>query len=78
MAGAFAAQAYLDAARMNAAGIEVLYHAWSPPTYAQVHPRAGFVPDLSVVDLLAAEGEAARTILERAGRIEPRPPGAAY
>jgi len=37
--------------------------------YAQLYPGAGFVPDLSIVDLLFNEGPRAREILLAAGSV---------
>jgi len=54
--GSCAADAYLDAAAMEAAGISVVLQDWSCPTYKQRFPQVGFIPDLSVVDLLLNEG----------------------
>ncbi len=63
--GEHAAQAYLDAAAMEAAGIAVVLQEWHCPTYQQRFPQAGFVPDLSVVDLLLNEGPRSLSILLR-------------
>ena len=64
--GGHAAQTYLDAAAMEAAGIEIVVQEWTPPVYRQRFPEQGFIPDLSVIDLLLNEGPASRDIL-RAG-----------
>jgi hypothetical protein len=45
-----AAQDYLDVAQFAAAGIEVVWHNYDHPNYAQQHGE--FVPYLSVLDLL--------------------------
>lgn len=66
---------YLDQAAFADAGIEIRYHAFAPPVYAQAHP--GFEPAMAAVDALFNLGaEAARLIAanpegdpdERAGR----------
>jgi len=54
--GEYAAQAYLDAAAMEGAGIRVVLQEWHCPTYQQRFPEVGFIPDLSVIDLLLNEG----------------------
>jgi hypothetical protein len=54
--GSYAADAYLDAAAMEAADIGVVLQEWHCPTYEQRFPQVGFIPDLSVVDLLLNEG----------------------
>jgi len=48
--GAHAHDAYLDAALLDAAGIGLELQEWRAPVYAQ--GRGGFVPDLSILDLL--------------------------
>jgi hypothetical protein len=48
--GAYATEAYLDARMMQEAGIDIELQHWSAPVYPQLH--GGFVPDLSVIDLL--------------------------
>jgi hypothetical protein len=56
-----AAQEYLDEARFAAAGIEVIWHNYSHPTYAQQHGE--FVPYLSVLDLLLNVGAKSLSVL---------------
>lgn len=67
LSGAFAVQAYLDPSVLEAAGIRLAFQEWTAPTYTQLYPAAGFVPDLGIVDLLFNEGPAAREILLRSG-----------
>jgi hypothetical protein len=69
LSGAYAAAAYLEPAVLERAGVGVLYHHWQAPVYRQPHPRAGFVPDLSIADLIAAEGTDARSLLDAAGEV---------
>jgi len=52
LTGAFAAQEYLDESLFAKEGIEVLYQHFECPEYSQAYPEAGFVPELSIVDLL--------------------------
>ena len=52
---------YLDLPSFEHAGIEVVFHDYVHPVYAQVH--GGFEPYLSVVDLLFNHGAASRDIL---------------
>lgn len=59
--GAYALDAYLDAKKLDAAGIELVLQEWSAPTYPQLYGE--FIPDLSIVDLLANCGPAARDVL---------------
>jgi WbqC-like protein family len=58
-----AARDYLDEARFAAAGIEVVWHNYSHPTYAQQHGE--FVPYLSVLDLLLNVGEKSLSVLSQ-------------
>lgn len=55
---------YLDTASFADAGIQVLYHDYQHPQYAQAFE--GFEPFMSVVDLLFNHGPASRAILESA------------
>ncbi len=61
--GSHAAEAYLDQRAMEEAGIGVVLQEWVCPTYHQCFPEVGFLPDLSVLDLLLNEGPHARQVL---------------
>ncbi len=61
------AQAFIDDARMTAAGLEVVYQEYQHPTYAQ--PHGSFLSHLSVIDLLFNEGPNALAIV-RSGRTK--------
>jgi hypothetical protein len=63
------ARSYLDAASFAAAGIDLCYHRFDHPKYRQLH--GDFVPNLSVVDLLANEGPDAGEILRGCGYAVP-------
>ncbi|HXV27731.1 MAG TPA: WbqC family protein [bacterium] len=52
LTGSFAAGAYLDQAMFEKQKIEVKRHAFECPVYPQLYPEAGFIPELSIVDLL--------------------------
>lgn len=69
LSGAYAVDAYLDPAILQDAGIRLAFQNWTAPTYRQTHVRAGFLPDLSIVDLLFNEGPQSREILLGAGSI---------
>jgi hypothetical protein len=56
---------YMDLDLFERAGIQVLWQEFVPPTYPQVFPEAGFVPNLSILDILFNCGEAARGFLAR-------------
>ncbi len=83
LSGAYAVQAYLDPGALRDAGIRLAFQEWQAPEYAQRYPKAGFVPDLAVVDLLFNEGPRSLEILLAAGGIryplesslEPKPAG---
>jgi hypothetical protein len=50
---------YMELERFEEAGIDVAFQEFTHPTYEQIFPAAGFIPDLSVVDpLLCAGAEA--------------------
>ncbi|MBI4089775.1 MAG: WbqC family protein, partial [Candidatus Kerfeldbacteria bacterium] len=53
--GGTAAAAYLDHRRLVAAGITPIQQQWTCLPYRQLHPRAGFIPNLSIIDLLLNE-----------------------
>jgi WbqC-like protein family len=63
------ARTYLDEASFAASGIELCYHRFDHPHYTQLH--GAFVPNLSVVDLIANEGPAAGAIIRGCGRAVP-------
>lgn len=51
--GETAVRAYLDLGLFRQHGIEVAIQSWSCPVYPQQHnDKAGFIPDLSILDLL--------------------------
>ncbi|MCL6499746.1 MAG: WbqC family protein [Firmicutes bacterium] len=69
LSGAYAATNHLDRSAFRGSGVEIAVLQWECPTYTQCHPKAGFVPDLSVVDLLFNEGPRALTVLLGGARI---------
>jgi hypothetical protein len=52
LTGAYAVEVYLDKALFDREGIELIYQEFECPSYPQRYPEAGFIPDLSIVDLL--------------------------
>lgn len=65
---------YLDLQSFAAAGIDVVFHDYRHPVYAQAHP--GFEPGMAAIDLLFMQGpEAGRTLrrteLTRDGSLTP-------
>lgn len=69
LTGAFALEAYLDPRPFHAAGIEVVVQRWESPHYEQRFPRAGFVPDLSALDLLVVEPKEGLELLMSGGEV---------
>lgn len=69
LSGAYAVQAYLDPAVMEAAGVRLAFQEWTAPTYSQLYPSAGFLADLAIVDLLFNEGPRALDLLLEAGSV---------
>lgn len=76
LTGDYAAHNHLDLDPFEQAGIKVVLQSWRCPTYRQQFPQVGFIPDLSVVDLLFNEGDHALEVLM--GRLDrPMPLAAA-
>lgn len=69
LTGAHGLQSYLEPARFQEAGLDLLVHQWSCPEYAQVWPQVGFTPDLATLDLLLAEGPRSGEVLSSGGRV---------
>lgn len=70
LTGDFAASNHLDAALFADAGIAVRAQGWRCEVYRQQFPQAGFIPDLSVLDLLFNEGPASAAVLARSRALE--------
>jgi hypothetical protein len=66
------AKEYQSPENFKAAGISLLYHHYQHPEYAQCHRSLGFLPQLSVMDLLLNTGPEAGNILKQ-GRLAPEP-----
>jgi len=63
--GAYALEVYLDEKIMTDAGIKITLQDWHCPQYQQQFMKAGFVPDLAIVDLIFNHGpESADIILK--------------
>lgn len=60
---------YVEPRDFAAAGIELLEYRFDSPTYQQLWGE--FVPDLSIVDMLANCGDGSRHIIENAGSLHP-------
>lgn len=57
------AKAYQTPEAFAEQGIELVYQEYRNPVYQQCHPRAGFVPNLSAIDLILNTGPAAASIM---------------
>jgi hypothetical protein len=65
LSGAYALEVYLDEKVFNDAGIKVILQDWHCPQYEQQFMEAGFIPDLSIIDLLFNHGQNSPEILLR-------------
>jgi len=63
LSGAYALEVYLDEKVFNDAGIKVSLQDWHCPEYSQQFPKAGFIPDMSIVDLLFNHGPKSMEIM---------------
>ena len=66
LTGAYATQVYLDPALFEREGIELVMQEYECPRYPQLYPEAGFVPELSIIDLLFNEGPKSLDLLKQA------------
>ena len=66
--GEYAVDAYLDVNAFADAGIELEYQKWHCPEYRQLFPKAGFIADLAIPDLLFNMGADSLEILLAGGR----------
>ena len=63
LTGAYAAQVYLDSSLFEREGIKLLFQEFECPAYPQAYPEKGFLPELSIVDLLFNAGPKSLEIL---------------
>ncbi len=63
LTGAYAAQVYLDPSLFEREGIKLLFQEFECPRYPQLYPEAGFIPELSIVDLLFNSGPKSLEVL---------------
>jgi len=57
---------YMDLDEFAAANIRVVWQEFTPPTYPQLFPDVGFIPNLSVLDVLFCCGPDSRRFLAEA------------
>lgn len=65
------ALAYLDAKDFEAIDCRVVLQTWTPFQYPQAHEKAGFIGDLSTLDLALNCPDDAAALITRAGGWEP-------
>jgi hypothetical protein len=63
LTGDYAATNHLDPSQFDSSGIEVQLQGWQCPSYRQQYLATGFIPELSIVDLLFNEGEKTLAVL---------------
>lgn len=63
LTGVYATDVYLDVKLFQEQGIEVVKQDYTAPVYNQLFPEAGFIPDLSIIDLLFNEGPGSLEII---------------
>ena len=61
------ALAYMNQDHFRSINCRVRVQEWNSPTYPQAHPKAGFIPDLSALDLLLNNPDTAGEIIREAG-----------
>ena len=59
---------YMDKESFDDAGIEIMIQSFDMPEYNQCFPKQGFIPGLSLIDLLFNEGKGAVQLLQKATR----------
>jgi WbqC-like protein family len=70
------ARGYQDQEKFHQRGIELLYQEYHNPAYPQCHAKVGFIPNLSVLDLILNTGANAREIMlsgRKPATISPMP-----
>jgi len=65
------ALAYLNASDFSAINCEIQVQQWTPFKYDQPNAKAGFVADLSTIDLLLSCPDLAATLIAEAGSWQP-------
>ena len=68
LTGEHALHAYLEPDKFLSQKINLLVQKWECPEYTQQFPKIGFIPDLSIVDLLFNEGEGSLEIIKKGGK----------
>ena len=63
LTGAYAAEVYLEKKLFDQERIRVSFQEFECPLYHQLYPAQGFIPELSVVDLIFNEGPKSLEIL---------------
>ena len=63
LTGAFAAEEYLDQNLFVREGIGLKVHEFECSVYPQAYPEKGFIPELSILDLLLNTGPESLSVL---------------
>ncbi len=75
LTGEHALHVYLEPDKFREQQIDLLVQKWECPEYTQQFPRLGFIPDLSIADLLFNEGPNSLAVIKKGGdTVEPYPP----
>jgi len=69
LTGAYAAEVYLENALFEKEGIGLSFQHFECPQYPQLYPEAGFIPELSIVDLLFNCGPQSLEILMKGSKV---------
>ncbi len=72
LTGAYATQVYLDSSVFKREGIELAIQEFECPVYPQLYPAAGFIPELSMIDLLFNCGPKSLEILNQGTPVKVR------
>lgn len=70
LSGEYALGVYLDTELFKQSNIKLLIQKWHCPEYKQQYSNVGFIPDLSIVDLLFNHGQDSLKIILEGGKID--------
>ncbi len=63
LTGAYGAQEYLDLELFEREGVRIVFQEFTPPVYPQLFEKHGFIPELSILDLLMNVGPQSLEVL---------------
>lgn len=61
------AKNYMDLKKFENSDIEIKFQKYIHPVYRQLHPKSGFIPNLSIIDLLLNNGDESLEIIKSGG-----------